>query len=423
MDSLRYTNFFSIIVWLFILRPIFINKFPDLKILPFSILVLWHPDILFIINGSHGEPWSLILFFICIELIILEKKNAIPLSMLLIGIGSCFKPIISIFLPLLLLYSRPWKLDLKNKKKYIFSFLLAFFTSYIFPFYRSLHNFYSPVKLQSYGFSHLDTKFFQTLIDRIDPYLLIYFFAFNLCIVLYFWIIIKIKKNWLIFFLLASFALSFSFFFFNNHEKMIPHIFYSRYYMWAWVSLFSITILFTNLFSKKASLILSVFIILVYFPSILKIYEIDKNKLYKINNSIYWSDPIYLGLKPLINKSKKELDKRKITTLMFSRSTRIIHKIPSYLFKDKKIIASNRKEIICKCSNQNRAIINFYPKKSNLIKNYNSSRSLANPEGWGELFNQDKDKKKVCILEMKNSCDKTFLEMDDKTIIAILGIK
>ena len=75
MDSLRYTNFFSIIFWLFILRPIFINKFPDLSILPFAVLVLWHPDILFIINGSHGEPWSLILFFICIELIILEKKR------------------------------------------------------------------------------------------------------------------------------------------------------------------------------------------------------------------------------------------------------------------------------------------------------------------------------------------------------------
>ena len=343
--------------------------------------------------------------------------------MLLIGIGACFKPTISIFLPLLLLYSRPWNLNLENKKKYIFCFILSFFSSYIFPFYRSLHNLYSPIKLQSYGFEHLNSKFFQTLFDRIDPYLYIYLFALCLCSVIFFWIIINKNKNWLIFFLLASVVLSFSFFFFNSQSKMIPHVLYSRYYMWSWVPLFSITILFTNQFSKKASIILSLFITLVYFPGILKIYEIDRDKLYKINNSIYWSDPIYLGLKPLINKSRKELDNRKINTLIFSRSTRIIHRIPRYLFKDKKILASGRNEIICECSNQNKAIINFYPKNSNLIKNYNVSKSVANPEGWGELFNQDSNKKKICIIKMKNSCDKIYLEIDDKTIIAILGIK
>ena len=73
MDAIRFTNFFSIIFWLVILRPIIIGEFPDLKILPFAMAIYWSPQMIYITNGGFTEPWSIIFLLLAIEMVIKKK--------------------------------------------------------------------------------------------------------------------------------------------------------------------------------------------------------------------------------------------------------------------------------------------------------------------------------------------------------------
>ena len=55
MDAIRFTNFFSIIFWLLILRPIIIGEYPNLKILPFALAIYWNPQMIYIVNGGFTD--------------------------------------------------------------------------------------------------------------------------------------------------------------------------------------------------------------------------------------------------------------------------------------------------------------------------------------------------------------------------------
>ena len=82
----------------------------------------------------------------------------------------------------------------------------------------------------------------------------------------------------------------------------------------------------------------------------MKFLKINKNNLYELNFVVFVTDPIFLGLDPLIKENKEILDKKKIDEVYISRSARIIYEIPQYLYKDIKISTTNRSEIICECS-------------------------------------------------------------------------
>ena len=60
--------------------------------------------------------------------------------------------------------------------------------------------------------------------------------------------------------------------------------------------------------------------------------------------------PLFLGLDPLIKENKEILDKKKINEVLISRSTKIIYRIPQYLYRDIKVTTTAPSEIVCKCS-------------------------------------------------------------------------
>ena len=89
-----------------------------------------------------------------------------------------------------------------------------------------------------------------------------------------------------------------------------------------------------------------------YSFDLIKFLKINKNNLYELNFISFDTDPIFLGLDPLIKENKEILNKKKINEVYISRSTRIIYKIPQYLYTDVKITATGRSEIICECSKE-----------------------------------------------------------------------
>ena len=88
-----------------------------------------------------------------------------------------------------------------------------------------------------------------------------------------------------------------------------------------------------------------------------------------------------------------------------------------------KISATNRSEIICECSKERPAIMNFFPKLRRLILNFKEGMT-AWPEGYNELYGHNLEQtQNKCLKKMNNTCSivKLLKEKDGK-IISTLGI-
>ena len=403
MDAIRFTNFFSIIFWLLILRPMIVGEFPNLRILPFALAVYWNPQMIFIATGSHVDPWSIIFLLLALEMVIRKGLDFSPQAVILLGIGACFKSYIAILMPCFFLYGKPWIKDKDNERRLIHCF--AFFSS-ILPvyFFTKLRegNYWQPIKFENYRY-----------------------ILFILFICFFIFIINFIKDKWVSTFIFLTSIFYFSIFFFNNEPQMMQHVMYFRYYMIAFI-IFFIFILIKSISIKKNYLIFMIFLIpLIYSLELIKIVKINKSNLYKLNfSSFINSDPLFLGLDPLIKRNKNLLDKKNINELYISRSTQIIYKIPTYLYKDIKVSTSPKFEHICECSEEKPAIINFYPKVRGPLVNYRKGLNL-HPEGWGQLFgNNLETSKNKCVKKMNNTCSiVSLLKEDDKKVIAVLGVQ
>ena len=161
-----------------------------------------------------------------------------------------------------------------------------------------------------------------------------------------------------------------------------------------------------------------------YSFDLVKLLKINKNNLYELNFISFDTDPIFLGLDPLIKENLEILDENKIDEVYVSRSTRIIYRIPQYLYRDIKISDSKKSEILCECNQEKPAIINFFPKLRGIILSYRENMP-ASPEGYNELYGNDLEFSQTkCLEKMNNTCSIVkLLKEEDEKIIATLGIK
>ena len=421
MDAIRFTNFFSIIFWLLILRPIVIGEYPNLKILPFALAIYWSPQMIYIVNGGFTEPWSIIFLLLAIELVIKKKHDFTPQAIILLGIGTCFKSPVAFLIPCFFLYGKPWIGENKRRLMHLLTLFSSIIPIYFFTKLRDLNSWnWQPIKFHNYGFSHLDKNYLDLAYIYVEnyKYILIIFF---IC----FFIFFKnfMKNKWESSFFLFTSIFVFSLYFFNELSQMKQHAMYFRYYMWSYIILFGF-ILINSINIQKKYLMLMVFLIsFVYSFDLIKFLKINKNNLYELNFISFDTDPIFLGLDPLIKENKEILDKKKINEVYISRSTRIIYKIPQYLYRDIKILATNRSEIICECSKERPAIINFFPKLRRLILNFKEGMT-AWPEGYNELYGHNLERSQnKCLEKMNNTCSIVkLLKENDGKIISTLGI-
>lgn len=123
----RITNVAAIVVWLFLLRPLFLKRWPDLAILPAALFAFWQKDLLYYIDSTYLEAWAFIFTFLAIELVIARGRSGAPLACLLIGSAACFKEPFIIALPLVWLAGIfPWSSLAQSLRVSMFAFIGGF---------------------------------------------------------------------------------------------------------------------------------------------------------------------------------------------------------------------------------------------------------------------------------------------------------
>jgi hypothetical protein len=105
----RLSNLSGAVCWLFVLRPWLTGRWPDLRILPVALLLLWQKDVIYYFDSVYLEPWGIVLSLLAAEVLFDKGRTGAPLACLLIGAAATVKEPFIFALPLIWLAGAPWR--------------------------------------------------------------------------------------------------------------------------------------------------------------------------------------------------------------------------------------------------------------------------------------------------------------------------
>jgi hypothetical protein len=95
----RLTNALAIPAWLFVLRPLFVRRWPDLRVLPIAAFLFLQKDVLYYVTSVYLEPWSLILILTASEMLVEHPREG-DRALLLLGAAAMVKEQAILMLPI-----------------------------------------------------------------------------------------------------------------------------------------------------------------------------------------------------------------------------------------------------------------------------------------------------------------------------------
>lgn len=110
----RIANVMAAPLWLYVLRPFIVGRWPDWKILPVAALLLWHKDVIYYFDSVYLEPWAVVFCLLAIEVLIARGAQGASVACLMIGAAATFKEPAIFALPFVWLAGTPWRLDLRG---------------------------------------------------------------------------------------------------------------------------------------------------------------------------------------------------------------------------------------------------------------------------------------------------------------------
>jgi hypothetical protein len=105
----RVANVAAPIVWLFALRPWLIGRWPDLRVLPFAVLLFWQKDVIYYFDSVYLEPWAVVFCLLAVEILISRGSRGASVACLLAGAAAVVKEPYVLALPLFWLAGAPWR--------------------------------------------------------------------------------------------------------------------------------------------------------------------------------------------------------------------------------------------------------------------------------------------------------------------------
>lgn len=116
LNAARLANAAGIVIWLWLLRPIIVKRWPDLSILPVAAAFFFQVDVVYYFTSSYLEPWSLIFILLALEYQIVnnQKSDCYTVPLLLLGLAATTKEHAAVMLPVVWLAARPWRFGVQN---------------------------------------------------------------------------------------------------------------------------------------------------------------------------------------------------------------------------------------------------------------------------------------------------------------------
>lgn len=427
VGGLRLANFLSIFFWLFFLRPLIIGKWPDYKIVFFSLIILINNQYIFLFTSSYLEAYCLILLLIALEVIIERKNYHIEKAIIIIAFASAFKQPVIFLIPFLYILKQPWRLNFTELRNFTLLTLIFTMPFAIYYYYSIvLGNWPRSTTIDITLFNSENIKYFINKINNrhglLNIFLILPFIFYSI-------FLLNSLKKIFYFFILISSGLLLSLYLFLDFTSS-PWIGYIRFNSYNEIILLFLFMYnafnFKNNNYKYATIFVFIFfVILINFNNYKNFtFGEDSNR----NFIIHEYAPIYLPIKSLL--------KDNIDAENYNKNDTIYVNVPSTsLFYNTTILNNNTENKLifytdykkCECNKSYKYLVVTFLNQIN--ENFNESSKyvfkrfdIGALSGIENIFTH-LEIKNQCILQIENSCNNIIKKFDYKNnIIGISGI-
>lgn len=91
LDPLRFANALAVPAWLFVLRPLVVGRWPDLRVLPYGFFLFFQKDVIYYFSGAYLEPWSCVMLALAVEVLVCGRRDEGWKAVLLAFAAPMFK--------------------------------------------------------------------------------------------------------------------------------------------------------------------------------------------------------------------------------------------------------------------------------------------------------------------------------------------
>lgn len=420
MESIRYLNFLSPLIWLLVLRPLLISEKINLNIFILSIFIFWKIEFIFLFSSNYNEPFAIILILLTLEASI--KRRNLVFVPILIGAATCFKSVNIFFIPFFWILLFP--IFYKNKK-ILTNFLLYCLSSLPFLYFYQLTRLTGKVDRSiEWNFNNLNFENFNEFLFRLTNIFSYYEILFFLILVSFLFISKKnFYKYYQIFIILIG-SLFFFFLFFLDIASL-PWIGYLRFYIYFYILLFSVILIieFKNIHYIFTYLTISSVLIMfiLNFNDNIKFSHQDD---FKKSFIFHYEEPIFLPINKLIKIYEKNHDISD-RIIVIARPNNYIEPIQNtFQYKNYNYEFSKKLQYNCSCSD-NKIYLNFFFQKYNLNKNTENLTPI-----YYKYFGDEKrvnynfipnEEKLICVKEIEVSCNNVYFYSDDTGVLAVIS--
>lgn len=107
--AFRLGNLLAIAMWLFVLRPFLLRRWPDIQVLTAAAFCFWAEPSLIFLDAAYLEAWCLVFLLLAAEIRLRGGADAAVLACLLVGFAAAAKEGAIFLLPFFWLSALPWR--------------------------------------------------------------------------------------------------------------------------------------------------------------------------------------------------------------------------------------------------------------------------------------------------------------------------
>lgn len=107
--AFRLGNLLAVAMWLFVLRPLLLRRWPDLPVLSAAAFCFWAEPSLIFLDAAYLEAWCLVFLLLAAEVRLRAGADGAVLACLLVGFAAAAKEGAIFLLPFFWLSALPWR--------------------------------------------------------------------------------------------------------------------------------------------------------------------------------------------------------------------------------------------------------------------------------------------------------------------------
>ncbi|MBF0363510.1 MAG: hypothetical protein HQK49_20990 [Oligoflexia bacterium] len=425
LNALRLNNFLSLLVWIFLLRPIFLKAKPNLSLLFLISIFFMQKDVVYYFTSSYLEPLCLVFVLMGIETLFLEKYQDYRWAAIWIGLAALVKEQGILLLPFVFLASLTF---VRSLRSLFFLLLTTFISGLPFLYYYAFRK-HENVGRSSYVLPYAQLISKEHIHEFIKRFQLqwhlsgeIAFLIVLICILFFIlYLIFKVKNYRLslrfIFILLGALT-GILFFYVDGASKFWTG--YPRFNLLGYTAIFGLTIPLCKRLPNWTIIFLGILLMGLSGSPLISAFA-DALKPSPFRNYIeHYEAPKFLS----INRSLKLVQKdprwsteiknlRIVVKLGLTTSTALSDAYHNIIKRYNVTIVGEGDPSICLCLNKNGEV-----EKDALIIPAHIFAGLNN--NWED---KEIERKKMlnCLESVKSSCENVFVDWYDGEILSIVG--